>query len=99
MSSLVATWCERNGLRLKERTIERPDGAPGESRVGRLTMNGNIELGDHGDLVLQGEPVELDDDWLIVKGTRHAWDQGPIQFQGRFAVRMGARLDIDGPLP
>lgn len=65
---------------------------------------GKVHVHKDGGTALQGEVVGLDLDGplgpaLIVEGTRHAWDVGPKEWEGRFAVFGDRTLDIDGPLP
>ena len=54
---------------------------------------------NHG---LTGSIIELNGPWLIVEGSRTAYDcDGRSITQGKFAVRpwTHAALEIDGPLP
>ena len=65
--------------------------------------NERVVVYKDGGMALQGEALEARSNdgppILIVEGTRHAWDQGPVEFEGQFAVFGDRHLDIDGPIP
>lgn len=85
---MIEEWAERNDIELDD-----------DDRVSRGENHVTFTVG--GDIVLQGEPVDLDGEWIIVEGSRYYWDHGRVQKEGRFALKTSLYDDfaIDGPLP
>lgn len=102
---VVQEWVDRNDLRWEGDKIvstEKTDEIGNPKRIADFSKNQNGPIVFHrdGDMALQGEPIGVKDEWLHVDGTRHAWDQGPVEFEGEFAVMMHRGYpEIDGPLP
>lgn len=96
MTEIVQEWCEQHDeLSLDNGTIK-----VGDERAGSV-RDGNVTIGpDDGGV--EGEPVEVDDGWLIVEGSQacyvgednmHYYENartvydGMVAWDGRFAVR------------
>lgn len=88
---LIEEWMSRNDI----------DNLDDDIRSGWVEWGdrGPIFVYSQGDLVVQGEPIGLNDEWLVVNGLRHAWDRGPVEWEGDVSVTIGwaNRIEVDGP--